>query len=219
MAEKNLIINNRELEYSGIFSVDDLFTLINSCLEKKGYTKKEKKNEEVIGEEGKSVFLELRPYKHVKENVLLWIKIKIGMQNIVDVKHDFEGVERMLQKGDLKIIFDSWLWTDNESNWMERPYYSFMQAFIHKWIYRLPIDESHAVELSSDTAYIYGKIKRLLADYRKEDKNFAFEKDVREEIAKDIAKGITEDKTNDVPEEKIEKDTTNESVESIEPEN
>jgi len=37
--EKNLIINNRELKYKGIFLADELFSVINHALEERGYEK------------------------------------------------------------------------------------------------------------------------------------------------------------------------------------
>ena len=61
--EKNLIINNRELNYKGIFRADELFTLINRALQAKGYDKREKRTEEIVAEGGKKTSIELRPFK------------------------------------------------------------------------------------------------------------------------------------------------------------
>ena len=54
--ERNLIINNRELAYKGIFRVAELFSTINRALEEKGYTKREKKTEEIVTESGRQTF-------------------------------------------------------------------------------------------------------------------------------------------------------------------
>ena len=55
--ERFLIINNRELTYKGIFRMDDLFSTINRAIEAQGYTKREKKSEETVREEGRSILI------------------------------------------------------------------------------------------------------------------------------------------------------------------
>ena len=54
--EGNLVINNRELIYKGIFRVDDLFREINMALQERGYTPREKKSEELVTEAGRKTF-------------------------------------------------------------------------------------------------------------------------------------------------------------------
>ena len=60
-SHKELIINARELKYHGIFHPRDLFAAINRALEGRGYTKREKKTEELVTEFGRGTFVELRP--------------------------------------------------------------------------------------------------------------------------------------------------------------
>ena len=192
MVEKNLVVNSKEIEYSGIFSVNDLFSTLNQCIEERGYRKKEKRHEETVTQDGKNLLLELRPTKVRKENMTFWIKIKIGMQNITDVTQEIDSKEQVFQKGDLKLIFDAWVYTDNKKHWSQRPFTAMVEVIIHKIFKPLPIDSSYYAEVIGDTAYIYGKVKELLSSYRKKDTHFAFEKEVMKSVDKEIAKGVNE---------------------------
>ena len=186
MVERNLVINNRRFVYSGTFSFYDLITIINKALKEKGYEGVEKRNEEVINDIGKNVYLELRPIKEKTNYVKLWMKIKINLRNITQKKQELEGNIRMLEQGDVEIMFDSWIWTDWEDRWGEGPFLFMMKALIHKWFYKLPLEASYSTELTSDTAYVYNKMRDLFKNYRKQDTSFAFEKDVKQSVAQDI---------------------------------
>ena len=78
--ERWLVVNGRTLTYSGIFHLKELFSTINISLQKKGYTLKEKRNEEVVTENGRNIFFELRPYKEMTKQVTLLIKLKINLK-------------------------------------------------------------------------------------------------------------------------------------------
>ena len=186
MTEKNLVINNRRFVYSGMFSFHDLVTVINNATDEKGYTRAEKRNEEVVTDVGKNIYLELRPTKKKTNYVKLWMKIKINLRTVTQKSQEFEGHKRIFEQGDVEIIFDSWVYTDWEDRWGQGPFTFFMKAFIHKWFYKLPLEVGFTSELTEDTAYTYNKIRRLFKTYRKQDTSFTFEKDVKQSVAQDI---------------------------------
>lgn len=184
--ERNLIINNRQIHYSGIFSVEDLFHVINQAIEDKGYEKKEKRSEEIVNESGKNFYLELRPYKECTNYIFLMIKIKIELNNLTETVQEFDGVKKMFQDGDIQITFDSWLLTDYKDRWGMKPFVYFMKGMFNKLVFRQKLEPSFTGVLMGDTAHIYGSIKRLLAKYRKQDDTYAFEHDVRKDVKKEI---------------------------------
>lgn len=187
MVEKNLVVNNKELVYQGIFRVDELFSAINRALEEKGYTKCEKKSEELVTSAGRMLFLELRPYKVISEYITLMIKIKITLDNITDVKEEINGHKVMFQKGDIKIAFDSWSLTDYQSKLELTPGIYFMKSIINKFLYTLPLESGSIRTLGSDTAYIYAQTLKFLNSYKSKPKKASEEK-VRKEIEEEIKK-------------------------------
>jgi len=187
--EKNLIINNRELKYKGIFRADELFTTINSALTARGYTKREKRTEEDVSESGRQTYVELRPYKEKGTYTVLTIKIKITLDNVTEIIKDVNG-KRKFQEGDIQILFDSWLLTDYENRWGMKPFVYFVRSVINKYLYAWPLEGSFPGELAGDTAYIYAHIKKLLRSYHEPGKALIKE----EEVVKKVAEEISEEK-------------------------
>ncbi|MBT3298362.1 hypothetical protein HN385_05530 [archaeon] len=184
--ERELVINNRQIRYSGIFSVNELFDAINDALQEKGYTLREKKSEETVTESGKNYFLELRPYKSLSAYAELLIKIKINLNNVTDSIQEHEDSKRKFQKGDISIAIDSWVITDYEHRWMMKPFTWFMKAFVNKYVYRFSFEAAFPGILAGDTAHLCGSIRGLLASYRRKDKTYMFEKDVRERAKEEM---------------------------------
>lgn len=184
--EKNLIINNRELKYRGIFRYDELFNTINQALEERGYQKREKKTEELVTEKGKRTYLELRPFKTKTQYVTLMIKIKITLDYLTETAEKLKGEKRLFQQGDLLIAFDAWSLTDYEHRWGMKPWVFFFKAMINKFLYKFPLEKGFTGELVGDTAYIYAKIKRLLNSYRPTAEKQPTEDEIRKQMEEEI---------------------------------
>lgn len=205
--EKNLVVNNRELIYKGIFKADELFSVINQALEKRGYEKREKKTEELVREEGRKTYIELRPYKVMTNYVTLMIKIKIDLDGITEAVEEIKGEKRKFQQGDVKIVFDAWSLTDYENRWGMKPWAFFLKAFINKFIFNFPTETGFTGLLVGDTAFVYAQIMKLLKSYKYEAGKVVKEEDVIKSVEEDIARGdVDEDLPAQVSEEvKIDK--------------
>ncbi len=188
--EKELIINGRELKYQGVFRPEELFSVINLALEEKGYVKKEKKSEETVTEEGRTVYLELRPYKQKTEYVALMIKVKIYFRNLRESVEVVRGEKAKFQKGDLSVVLDAWSLTDYESRWGMKPWAYFLKGMINKFVYAFPMDAGFKDELQSDTAHLYRRIKGLLDSYQGVREKRPLEEEVAAEVGEKIRKEI-----------------------------
>jgi len=190
-AEKELIINGRELKYKGIFQADRLFASLNRALEERGYTKREKRSEELVTEKGRKTYLELRPYK-IKSNYLaLMLKIRIYLDKVQEARvqeaagrEDYSPLQ--LQQGDVNIYFDAWILTDWESRWSMSPFTFFLKGFINKFLYIFPLEAGARGELVGDTAYIYAKVKKFLLSYRPAEAKPVREEEIRRQMEKEI---------------------------------
>ena len=187
--EKNLIINNRELKYKGIFRVDELFHVINKALEEKGYQKREKRTEELVTEEGRRTFLELRPFKEVTNYITLMIKLRITLDHVTETVEMVKGEKRKFEQGDVEIIFDGWILTDYESRWGMKPFVYFMKAMVNKYLYKMPLEGKIPGTLTGDTAYVYAQVKKLLQSYKYESGKIVREEDVIKAMQKEMEKG------------------------------
>lgn len=191
--EKNLIINNRELKYRGIFRADELFTAINQALEERGYQKREKKSEELVTEKGKRTYVELRPFKVKTNYATLMIKIKITLDYLTETAEKLKGEKRLFQQGDVLIAFDAWSMTDYENRWGMKPWVYFLKGMINKFLYQFPLEAGFTGELVGDTAYIYAKIKKLLSSYRPTAGKQPTEEEIRKQMEEVIKKESKEE--------------------------
>ena len=166
MPEKNLLINNKKITYSGIFRTSEVLAEIRRALEEKGYTYLEKKNEELVTPEGRLLQLELRPVKQVSLYMQFMVKIRLTFDNITETMKEVSGVKQKYQQGDIVIAFDAWSITNHEGRWGLRPFSYFMKSFIHKYVYKFKIEEDLLRQLLSDTAYVYAKMRELLQSYQ-----------------------------------------------------
>jgi len=184
--QKNLVVNNKQLVYTGIFRSEELFPLINRILEEKGYAKNEKRSEETVTASGKNLYLELRSSKIVTDYITLMIKIKISLENVVEEVKEIDGKKRKFDKGDVVISFDSWSITDYENRWGMQPLTYFLKGVINKYLYTFPIEKGSFSTLVGDTAYIHGQIRKLFNSYTGKENKIVREEDVVKEMEKDI---------------------------------
>lgn len=193
MTEKNLVVNNKELTYQGIFRVDELFAALNKALEDKKYTKQEKKSEELVTPLGRMLQLELRPYKVMTEYITLMIKIQATLDNVTDVVLKRNGVKEKFQQGDVHLAFDAWSLTDYERRWGTKPLVYFLKGVIHKYLYKFPLEEGLVKEVAADTAYVYAQVKKLLHSYEGKEVAVPKEEDVRRKVEEEMVQEAEEE--------------------------
>ncbi len=191
-AEKELIINNRELKYKGIFHAEELFAAINRALEERGYTKREKKTEETVTETGRKTYIELRPYKIKTDYLTLMLKIRIHLDDMQEVKETIDHAKVRFEQGQVTVYFDAWLLTDWQMRWNMSPVTFFLKGFINKFLYVFPLEAGAPGELAGDTAYVYARIKKLLNSSTPGESKYIREDDIRKQVEKEIAKEMKE---------------------------
>ncbi len=184
--EKDLIINNRQLKYSGIFHARELFAVINRALEERGYTKREKKTEETVSETGKRTYVELRPYKEKSNYVVLMIKMKVNLKDITEKIEEAAGRTQKYESGKVEIVFDAWSMTDYESRWGMKPFVFFLKGLINKFMYTFPLESGFHSELVGDTAYIYAQTKKLFDSYGPGKARHRSEKEILKKVEEEM---------------------------------
>lgn len=166
MTEKNIVIDALELDYEGIFDINDFLTKIDQIIKQAGYVKTEKRRSEQVFQEGKVFSIELRPVKRKNPDVYLMVKMRIsvtGLQNTSIVRGDRKI---NLQKGKIHIIFDAWHFSTIEFRW-EAPWFIFFKKLAHKALSSTHIIDPPGVdEVAKDCHYMYDNIRAFLNLYR-----------------------------------------------------
>ncbi len=190
--EKNLVINNREFRYKGIFRADELFHVINNALEDRGYTKREKKTEELVTDAGRRSYIELRPFKEKTNYLIQMIKIKILLDHVTETTEEVKGIRKKFQQGDVEIVFDAWMLTEYQHRWGMKPVAFFLKGWINKYLYTWPIESGAKNELVEDTAYVVSAIRNLFSSYKIETGKYVPESEIRKEMEGEIEREIRE---------------------------
>ena len=164
MSEFNFVIKNQNVEYEGLFCVNDLYQVINKFLKDLGYDWKEPKHHEYVGDTSKYVELHLEPWKKVSDYVKLVLRINIKIYNMKDVIIEKEGKKINMQKGKVVVRLDAILVTDYEGKWEEPPIKFFLRALFDKFIYKRYTD-NFANQLRQHAQMLISNIKSYLNLY------------------------------------------------------
>ena len=166
MVEKNLVVDQKILEYRGLFEFDEMIRTLDSLVKSKGYELQEKKAEEKVSEEEKEIHLELRPLKRVTNYQTLMIKVTINAKNLTEEIHAVGGKKRHFHKGNLSLVFDGWSLTDFERKTQERMLNYLIRGVISKYLYRSPTEGKIIGGLKSDVDFVFNQLKSFLNLYK-----------------------------------------------------
>lgn len=163
--EKKSVVDKLRLTYEGIFSLEELYKLIDTFIREKGYDKRERIAQEKITPEGKFIHLDIEPWKKYTDYVKSEIRLKVYITDMKDVEIERDGVKMKMNQGKIQMVFDGYLSTDYENRWESKPIFFFIRTIFDKYIYRIYTDkyEGHVVE---DINQLHAMIKSFLNLYR-----------------------------------------------------
>lgn len=165
MPEREVIVDKLRLNYEGIFSVAELYTMIDEWFREKGYDKKEVKNIEIVRPEGKQIELMLEPWKKVTDYAKNIIKIRMLMTDIKDVEVEMDKAKVKLNQGKVQFVFDAFLETDYESRWEGKPIFYFIRTVFEKYFYR-PFQAGFETGVKQELMDLHTRIKAFLNLYK-----------------------------------------------------
>src|SRR3989344_7156201 len=165
MSEKKIVVDKLRLTYEGLFSIQDLYKLIDTWFREKGYDKRERIAHERVTPDGKYIELEIEPWKKYTDYVKSEIKMRMIFSDVKEVEVEQEGVKVVLNQGKIQMVFDAYLTTDYEHRWEQKPLFYFLRAIFDRYIYRVYTGkyEQHVIE---DTNQMHAQISSFLNLYR-----------------------------------------------------
>ncbi|MEM0230873.1 MAG: hypothetical protein QXW00_03830 [Candidatus Woesearchaeota archaeon] len=165
MSEQMPVVQGRVIKYSGLFSFNELYRIINEWLKEKGYDRREIKNEEHVKQSGKFIDIDMMPFKKMSDYAKSVIRLQIIIRDLKDVEVEIDGHKALLNQGEMEVKVDSYLETDYEGRWEQTPFYFFMRTVYDKFFYKNYTQHFENI-VSSDTADIEATIKSFLNMYR-----------------------------------------------------
>ena len=165
MTEWKIIVDESEVEYEGLFSLTDLYKLIDKYAKEKGYDKEEKENTEQVTANGKDIHLILQPNRKVSDYFENIMKIEISARRIKDVETEMDKKKIRLNEGYINIKFSAILKSDYEGRWKDKPMYYFIRTLFDKYIYRSEKNEFEA-RLTDDLMHLKDQVGAFLNLHR-----------------------------------------------------
>lgn len=165
MAEKKKIVDKLRLTYEGLFSVNELYLVIDKWFRDKGYDKREMKNVENVKPDGKYVELWIQPWKKITDYAKIEILIRMMMSEIKEVEVEKDGHKVRLNQGKVQFLFDGFLVTDYENKWEGKPTYVFIRTIFDKYIYKTYTSRFDS-QVAEDVKHLNTTIKSFLNLYR-----------------------------------------------------
>jgi len=137
MPEHEIVVDQERISYEGIFSVAEVYRLIDEWILDKDYNKQEPKHVETAKPEGKFVDVTLAPFKNLTDYANSFLKIQLQFSNIKDVTIETtEGTKQKLNQGKVLITITGILETDYEDRWESKPIFLFIRTLYDKYIFK-----------------------------------------------------------------------------------
>jgi len=137
MAEKKIVIPSQVISYSGIFSVSDIYSHIDSFTRQNGYDKLELLNSEQVFSSGKDIVLLIEPYKKITDYAKCVLWVKMIFTDVKEVEIERDGKKKKMNKGNVTIIMQGFLITDYEGKWEQQPWFIFIRTIFDKFVFKI----------------------------------------------------------------------------------
>jgi len=165
MAEIDIIIDKLRLQFEGLFSVKDLYYMMDEWFEERNYDHRELRHIERVTPEGKYIEWEWQPWKKYTDYAKSEIRIRVICSNITEVEIEKDGSKVKLNKGNIQFVIDGYLTTDYENRWESQPMFLFIRTLFDKYFYK-PFTVGYQTNVAGDVKELYKQLKAFLNLYR-----------------------------------------------------
>lgn len=163
MGEKELLVDDLRLQYTGLFDVKEFFSALDKLVADRSYNKNEKKSDDYVDAKGRQINIEFRPTKAFERDFFSMVKIRVKMTDVKEVVKEKDGKKVKLHKGNILVVFDGWTSTDIEFRWHSSPIFEMLNFMFNKYIYKRPGYEGQIID---DVHYFYNGLKAHFNLYR-----------------------------------------------------
>lgn len=162
--DRYVLVDQLKLNHEGLFDFKEFYKVLGDWFFEKGYDRYEKLNEEIEGENGKSIVIELRNWKKLSDYYRHRFKIRIYVTDMKDVEVEIDGEKKKYNQGKIQIVIDSYNETDWINKWNDRPFHYFLRVLFDKYIYKR-YTEIHENAMIADVNDLHSKLKNYLNQY------------------------------------------------------
>ena len=141
MAERDMVVDGRDINYSGLMNLREMLLKMDDWLMDNGWDKDIMKTFEENYDDGKQVTIEYIPFKKVSYYVKYRIEMRMYFTKLKEVEVEKAGVKTKLMKGNAHISFDTFVEYDFDNFWERKQMFIFLRFILNKYVYNKQIDE------------------------------------------------------------------------------
>ena len=155
MVEVDYVVHEINLDYSGILNLKELYDLIKSWFNERGFFVMEKESGGSEDEAESSFSTKFEAFKKVEEYTRYKIEISIKSTSLKETS------EQHNYKGNFSISFESYLEKDYEDRYENKPILKIFKGIYEKLVERGKFSK-YETELREYTYAIYNEVKAFL---------------------------------------------------------
>ena len=158
MPEKDIIIKKISVSYEGVFDFNSLIRLIKKWMGTNYYFTSEKNYGDIQKDKNLGdIKIDIDNEREVDDYNRACIEVKIKVKDLQNVTVN----NKKLQKGNLKVDFESYLKKDIHSQWEVRPLFKILRGIYDRFLNN---DKQKLIEedLKGETYAIYDEVKAFL---------------------------------------------------------
>jgi hypothetical protein len=155
MAETDYVVHEINLSYSGILNLKEVYNLVRTWFNEKGFFVMEKENEGSENENGSNFSTKFQASKKVEEYTKYVIEIKIKAKSLKETSEQYN------YQGDYEVSFESYLEKDYEDKNEGKPFLKIFKGLYEKIVEKSRFNK-YEEELKELTYSIYNEVKSLL---------------------------------------------------------
>jgi len=161
MVQRKLVLSDLSIGYEGLFDAADLLKMVDEWFEKNGYHKNDIRHTERIKEKGKTIDLEIMPFKKISDYVQYDINVHTVVNNMTETKIKKDGQDIKINKGNIHITINAFLVTDVGEQMESKAMFFFFRALFDKFIHKTYTDR-YEKEMLDDVQNLHSELKAYL---------------------------------------------------------
>jgi hypothetical protein len=165
MAERNQLIDSESIHYSGLVDFRELYLMLEKWMAQNGYKKNEVQNTEKIYEKKKHITWVFYPTKVVADFVALEIRITMNATDVTEVVIRDNKTKKKIQNAKVKVSFDAFYKTNDESRLREDPLRTFIRTFHYKFLSN-KFENKYQGQVVSDVNNLRDNVRSFLKLHR-----------------------------------------------------
>jgi hypothetical protein len=137
MPERRQVVTGEKIKYTGYFVAKDLWRFIDKWFADNGFGDRiEIYHDEKVTKTHKDIEVKYMPYKKVSDYIKIEHRLIIKIFDLVKKTIEKDGHKIKVDQGSVDIQFDSYITTDYEGRWENRPEFFFLRTIFDKFVFK-----------------------------------------------------------------------------------